>query len=175
MLRPLLFVLLTAVAVPTLGQPLSAPTAPAWIGRSDIYSHALLDVQLKHSPETASRQGLAMFDPLISDPSLADELAERHEFETVLQRIRAAQATETDRFVLQDLTILLKAFDLRFREEDFSLAHEVPFDNASEAVFQGLRVLLDDQVNPTRRPAALVRLRKYAGLEPGTIPFTQRL
>ena len=59
------------------------------------------------------------------------------------------------------------AFDLRFRQEDFSLQHEVPFYNASRQVFQGLRGLLDDQVAPERRPAALVRLRKYAGMEPG--------
>jgi Bacterial protein of unknown function (DUF885) len=175
MLRPLLFVLLTAAALPALGQTRSAPTAPTWIGRSDSYTRSLLDVQFAHSPEAASRQGLSKFDALISDPSLADELAERHEFETALRRIRAAQSTETDRSVLQDLTILLKAFDLRFRQQDFSLNHEVPFDNASEDVFQGLRVLLDNQVDPTRRPAAMARLRKYAGIEPGTIPFTQRL
>jgi uncharacterized protein (DUF885 family) len=35
--------------------------------------------------------------------------------------------------------------------------------------------LLDDQVAPERRPAAVVRLRKYAGLEPGYTPFTDRL
>jgi uncharacterized protein (DUF885 family) len=174
MLRPALSVLLVAAALPTFGQSSSA-SRPAWIARSDAYTHVLLDVQLAHSPEEASEEGLSKFDPLISDPSLADELAERHEFETALQRIRAVQATETDRFVRQDLAILLKAFDLRFRQQDYSLAHEVPFDNASEAVFEGMRVLLDDQVNPTRRPAALERLRKYAGLAPGTTPFTQRL
>lgn len=169
----LLFVLL---ASPSLAAPGQTPApAPAWIGRSDTYTRSLLDVELAHSPEDASREGLAQFDRLISDPSLTDALAERHEFETVLQRIRAARATETDPLVLQDLTILLTAFDLRFREEDFSLAHEVPFVDASEAVFQGLRVLLDDQVDPTRRAAALTRLRKYAGLEPGMTPFTQRL
>ncbi len=31
--------------------------------------------------------------------------------------------------------------------------------------------MLDDQVAPQRRKAALVRLRKYAGSEPGTTPF----
>jgi Bacterial protein of unknown function (DUF885) len=175
MLRPLLFLSLASVALPALGQTPSPAAVPTWVGRSDTYTHALLDVQLAHSPESASREGLAKFDPLISDPSLADELAQRHELEAALQRIRAAQATETDRFVRQDLTILLKAFDLHFREQDYYLAHRVPFDNASGAVFEGLHVLLDDQVDPTRRPAALERLRQYAGLAPGTTAFTQRL
>jgi hypothetical protein len=175
MLRVLPFLMLAAGSLAALAQAAPSPAAPAWIVRSDAFTHDLLDVELAHSPEDASREGLSKFDALISDPSLADELTERHEYEAVLQRVRAAQVTETDPLVRQDLTILLKAFDLRFREQDFSLAHEVPFDDASEAVFQGLRVLLDDQVDPTRRPAALMRLRKYAGIEPGTTPFTQRL
>jgi uncharacterized protein (DUF885 family) len=59
--------------------------------------------------------------------------------------------------------------------QDFQVAHEVPFLNAGALIFQGLRGLLDDQVDPKRRPAALVRLRKYAGVEPGYKPFTDRL
>ena len=55
------------------------------------------------------------------------------------------------------------------------MLHEVPFINASAVVFEGLRGLLDDQVAPKRRAAALVRLRKYAGVEPGTRPFTELL
>ena len=65
--------------------------------------------------------------------------------------------------------------DLRFRTEDFALDHEVPFFNASAQLFQGLRVLLDDQVAAERRPAALVRLRKYVGVEPGYPPFAELL
>jgi len=37
------------------------------------------------------------------------------------------------------------------------------------------RVLLDDQVAAERRPASLVRLRKYAGLEPGYTPLADGL
>ncbi len=51
----------------------------------------------------------------------------------------------------------------------------VQFLDASQAVFSGLRTLLDDQVAADRRPAAVVRLRKYAGVEPGFKPFTDVL
>ncbi len=51
----------------------------------------------------------------------------------------------------------------------------MPFINASAGIFQGLRGLLDDQVAAERRPAALIRLRKYAGMEPGYQPFTELL
>lgn len=110
----------------------------AWITKSNSYTQMLLDVQLKHAPERGSRQGLAQFDTLIRDPRLADEMAERSELEAVLARLKAAQATEKDKNVLQDLAILQKAFDLQFRQQDFALQHEVPFFNASAVVFGGL-------------------------------------
>jgi uncharacterized protein (DUF885 family) len=147
----------------------------SWIERSNSYTNMLLDVQLEHSPEEGSREGVAKFDDRISNPTLADQLAERHEFEAVLTRLDAARTKETDKKVQEDLDILRKAFDLQFRQEDFGLQHEVPFHNASERVFQGLRGLLDDQVSPQRRRAALMRLRKYSGVEPGYAPFTELL
>jgi uncharacterized protein (DUF885 family) len=61
------------------------------------------------------------------------------------------------------------------KQYDFSEAHEVPYLNASAYVFGGLQGLLDDQTAPERRRAALVRLRKYAGLEPGYKPITEIL
>jgi hypothetical protein len=147
----------------------------SWIERSNVYTRMLLDVHLEHSPEEGSHQGLAKFDDRISNPTLGDQLAERRELEAVLAKIAAARTTENNNHVQEDLEILRKAFDLQFREEDFELQREVPFNNASEAVFEGLRVLLDDQTAADRRPAAVVRLRKYAGTEAGYKPFTELL
>jgi hypothetical protein len=146
-----------------------------WIERSNVYTNMLFDVQLEHSPEDGSQQGLAIFDTRISDPSLADELKERRELEAVSAKLNTALSTETDKRVLEDLEILRKALDLQFRRDDFGRQHEVPFINASEIIFQGLRGLLDSQVAADRRPAAMVRLRKYAGAEPGYKPFTELL
>jgi len=42
-------------------------------------------------------------------------------------------------------------------------------------VFSGLRILLDEQTPAERRPAAVVRIRKYAGLEAGYKPLTDIL
>src|SRR5579871_4718991 len=147
----------------------------AWIEKSNSYTQQLLDVDMQHSPESGSRQGLVKFDKLISNPTLADDLAKRAELKAVLAKLKAQEAVEKDKNVLEDLEILRKAFDLQFRQEDFSLEHEVPFINASQAVFGGLRGLLDDQVAAERRPDAVVRLRKYAGVEPGYKPFTDLL
>jgi uncharacterized protein (DUF885 family) len=147
----------------------------SWIKQSNEYTNMLLSVQLEHSPEQGSTQGVAKFDDRITNPSRADEIAQRHELEAALAKIKAAQSGVTDKNVKEDITILQKAFNLQFRMQDFQLAREVPFYNASALVFQGLRGLLDDQVPQQRRAAALVRLRKYAGVEPGYKPFTDRL
>ncbi len=148
---------------------------PGWIEKSDAYTNGLLAVRFAHAPEEGSAQGLSKFDDRISNPTLDDEIAQRHELEAVLAKVATAESKETDRKIREDLAILRKAFDLQFRQEDFARQHEVPFMNASKDIFQGLRTLLDDQVGPDRRSAAVARLRKYTGMEPGFKPYTEVL
>lgn len=177
MRRPTIALLwITLCSLPS-AQGAASPEQPdkSWIERSNAYTSKLLDVELEHRPERGSREGLAKFDTRISVPTLADEMARRHELEKVLVEIDAARSGESDQRVREDLEILHKALDLQFRQEDYRLQHEVPFDDASAEVFQGLRVLLDDQVAPERRQAAVTRLRKYAGLEGGYQPITEVL
>ena len=157
----------------------SSPVIPApaldraWIVRSDSYTQLLLEVQNRHSPESASFEGLSRFDKEISILTREDEDLARRETEAALAKIKAAAKTEKDPRVEQDLQILMQATDLQFRSEDYARAHQVPFINASELVFSGLQGLLDDQTAPERRPAAVIRLKKYAGLEPGFTPATE--
>ncbi len=155
--------------------PTNVPATLAWVAKSDSYTKQILDIQLKHGPEGASFQGLAEFDPLISNPTLADQKAQRRELEAVLVNLKAAEATEKDKNVAEDLVILRKALDLNFRDEDYDEQHDVDFLNASQTVFWGIRSLLDDQVAAGRRLAALIRLRKYAGTEPGYVPYSDLL
>jgi hypothetical protein len=155
-----------------------APVAnpdPDWIARSNGYTELLLDVTKKHSPETASAEGLAPYDEQISQPTRQDEDAAIAETKQVQTKLTRALETEPDKRVRQDLSILLHSISLSLRSYAFNDSREVPYENASEDVFQGLRRLLDDQVAPERRPAALVRLRKYAGVEPGYKPLTEIL
>src|SRR5450432_158042 len=155
--------------------PAPAPPRRAWVEQSNAYTNQLLDVQFEHTPEDGSHEGLARFDERISKPTLVDQLAERKQLKEILAKIQAARGGISDPRVLQDLDILHTAFDLKFRKQDYSIQHEVRFLNASALTFAGLHVLLDDQVAAERRPAALVRLRKYAGVEPGYKPFTELL
>jgi len=148
---------------------------PAWIATSNSYTNQLLSVQIKHHPELGSNQGLSEYDTQIAQPTLADEDQERAETQAVLTKLKNAVSQEKQKEVAQDLQIVIRKIELQFREDDFQRAHEVPFLNASGAVFGGLRILLDEQTPNERRAAAVARIRKYAGLEPGYQPLTEIL
>ena len=146
-----------------------------WIATSNGYTNLLIDISLKHHPEFGSQQGLSQYDDKISQPTLADEDAERAETEAALTKLKAAAAEKQQKEVAQDLDIMIRRVQLNFRLEDYRRAHEVPFYNASQYVFGGIRILLDEQTPAERHPAAVVRVREYAGLEPGYTAITEIL
>jgi len=142
------------------------PAEHNWIAASNEYTKMLVNIEMKHEPEVGSRQGLAEYDELISQPSLADEDQARKETEEVLAELKAALPRQKQKEVAQDLEIMVRKVELQFRIDDYQRAHEVPFINASQQVFLGVRILLDEQTPAERRPAAVVRIRRYAGLDP---------
>jgi len=165
-----------SLAAVLLSLPGSAqPPAADWIAASNKYTNLLLAVEMKHTPELGSNQGLSQFDTEVSQPTLADEDQERREAEAVLSTLKSALGQQKQKEVAQDLQIVIRKVDLQFREQDFARAHKVDFMNASKMVFSGLRVLLDEQTPAERRPAAVVRIRKYAGLDAGYKPLTEIL
>jgi hypothetical protein len=147
----------------------------SWIAQSNQYTSLLIDINNKHQPEGASRQGLAQYDALIGQPTKQDNDEQIAETKAVLAKLHAALLTEKNKDVVEDLKILIHSNELGLKQYDFSEAHEVSYFNASAYVFGGLQGLLDDQVTSERRKAAVVRLRKYAGLEPGYKPITEIL
>src|SRR5581483_6671811 len=116
-----------------------------WIAASNGYAQQLVEVDLKHSPESGSYEGLAQFDTRISQPTLADEDARRAEIAAVLTKLKAALGAHPSPKLQQDLEIMIHRVELDSRREDYERAHEVPFYNPSERVFSGIRILLDDQ------------------------------
>ena len=146
-----------------------------WISTSNDFTNMLVRVELKHNPENGSRQGLAEYDELVSQPTLADEDQERKEREEVLAKYKAALPQQKQKEVAQDLEIIIRRVELNFRVQDYKRAHYVPFANASSMVFGGVRMLLDEQTPAARRPAAVTRLRRYAGLDPAYKPLTEIL
>lgn len=174
------FLLLLASLTPVCAQNSPAPgnsassgaTADrAWIAQSNKYANWLVDVDKKHSPEEASAQGLAQYDELISQPTSEDEDASFRETQAVVEKLQQQLTVEKNKYVKQDLEILLHSADLTFRGKAYTDAHIVPYLNPSGLVFRGVQNLLDAQTAAERRPAAVARLKKYAGEVPGYPPI----
>jgi uncharacterized protein (DUF885 family) len=155
--------------------PAPAAAAPKeWVGRSNANAKILLDVVARLSPESAGRMGIDGLDEAVSDYSDGYEdraIAANREAARALQ---AALSTADDARVRQDLQIMIEAAGDNARGVELSRTLTVPFFNVGSTVFNGVRALLDDQIAPARRPAAVVRLRKYIGDLPGTTPLAKR-
>lgn len=173
MIRQSIFVWGIFLTTCALGE--TQPSDSSWIAASNQYTKMLLNVEFKHHPEAGSREGLSEYDDKIAQPSWADVDQQRHEAAAVLEELKAARGKEQRKQVEEDLEIITRKVELQFKEQDFVRAHEVPFLNASRAVFEGIQFLLDEQTPAERRLAAVERIRKYAGLEPDYKPITEIL
>ena len=149
-------------------------SSPSWIEKSNQNAQLLLTVGARYAPEGAGSLGITGLDDKISIP--APDLSERsrRDTEEALKTLRSRLASEQDPLVKQDLEILIQAGE---RGNRSSLANEkylLPYQNVSRTIFFGVQSLLDDQIAPERRQAAVVRLRRYTGLEAGYTPITVR-
>lgn len=164
--------LATLFALPALAATAADPSK-AWIVKSDQNTQLLIDVLARQSPEGAGQMGVDGLDEQILDlkPGFIERGIADVEKTVVILKQRLAE--EKDPNVRQDLEILIDAAEQNVEGTRISDKYQIPFFDINQAVFQGLRALLDDQVEPNRRPAALVRLKKYAGLAPGTTPITR--
>jgi hypothetical protein len=75
--------------------------------------------------------------------------------------------------VRQDIEILIDSARDNITGNDLNYRLQVPYFDAVQVVFFGIRGLLDDQVAPERRAAALTRLKRYAGVEAGYTPVLE--
>ena len=109
-----------SLATALLYLPVYAQEAPAdWIAASNQYTNQLLAVEMKHTPELGSNEGLSQFDTEVSQPTLADEDQERRETEAVVATFKSAVAQQKQKEVAQDLQIMIRTVELQFREVGF--------------------------------------------------------
>ena len=156
-------------AAATTAAPAKAP-AP-WIAKSDANARLVLESFARFNPEGVGRIGLEGYDEQIVDlkPGVFERAQKARD--EVVTGLEARQASESDPAVRQDLDILIRSVKDSREGAALNRKHEVLYLDLPQTVFQGLRTLLDDQVSPSRREKALVRLRLYAGVEPGTTPI----
>ena len=151
------------------------PARPAWISRSDENARLLLDVRAQFEPEQAAHVGLTGLDEKVTDLAPGHRERLREALQKARAELQARASRETDPLVAQDLAILVRSADLDLRGSELTERLQVPSGYAARVIFSGVHGLLDPQIEASRRPAALVRLRRYTGLEPGTTPLTVRM
>lgn len=162
-----------ALALLPLLASASSVSAETWVERSDRNAEVLLQVIAKSSPEGAGQLGVPGLDEEISDLKPGFDERDRKALEAAAATLRQRLAAEKDPAVRQDLEILIAAAETNVKGSRLLEKYDLPYIDAASSIFGGLRTLLDDRVEASRRPAALVRLRKYTGLEPGYTPFTR--
>jgi hypothetical protein len=111
-------------------------------------------------------------DDKVVDLTPKSDVRRTQEMMQAVKSLRARLDGETDPLVRQDLEILIQAAEQNVHEFELNEKYYIPYRDVMQTIFGGIQVLLDDQVAPARRPAALTRLRRYTGLEAGYTPLT---
>lgn len=152
---------------------IEAAPKPAWVTESDKISTRLLQRQAEFSPESGSAVGLEGYDDRIIDLKANLYERQRDSLESTLKMLRQELANQNDPLVKQDIQILIDDTQDTLEGLHLSRKYRIPYFSATQIVFNGLRTLLDDQIAPERRKAAVVRLKKYTGIEPGSTPLVE--
>ncbi|HEX3549675.1 MAG TPA: DUF885 domain-containing protein [Candidatus Elarobacter sp.] len=144
----------------------------AWIARSDELAAPVVELYALAAPESASSLGLTQADARTADyrPGWRDRVREAGFRAT--ETLRAAESSEPDPRVREDIGILLRAVDETVLGLDVADRHLLELIDVPRTVFAGVRVLLDEQNPPQRKRLAVERLRRYAGLD-GATPLAE--
>ena len=144
-----------------------------WVEKSNVYANLILEEIAKFNPEGAGGLGVDGLDEEILD--LAPGIQERgtESTEILLATLKESLETETDRKVRQDLGIMIKVLEDNIYSSNLDFDTMLPYFNISQAIFGGVRALIDPQIPRERYPAAVIRMEKYAGLVDGHTPLVQ--
>ena len=150
-------------------------TPPAWVAKSNQNAQLLLDIDARYAPESAGSSGATGLDERVS--VISQDMPERIRADqrAAIKELKSRLGSEQDPLVSQDLQILIDSADRDVRQSEIRERHVLPYFNVAGLVYAGISGLLQDQIVEARRPAALVRLRKYAGLEAGSTPITLQM
>jgi len=144
---------------------------PDWIERSNRIATEMMDEQARFFPESASYQGREEFDSGVAD--IGPKIYERSmaQQERRLVHLRALLAREKDAKVREDIEILIDATNRLLTTQKLNRQYLIRFFGPADIANFGLASLLDPRNKPERQARALVRLKRYAGLEPGYTPI----
>jgi hypothetical protein len=161
-------VLIVLLAVPALAAPV-----PDWVKESDALAQPMLRIRAEFNPEGAGRLGVEGVDDKVIDLGPRFSERRREANERAIKDLEAKLPATKDSRVRQDIQILI---DAASRQNEASKLEDellLPFFMPARTAFGGIFALLDPRIPKERQAAALVRLRRYAGLEPGSTPLTE--
>lgn len=169
-MRSVSFAILLAVSA--FPQTPPASTEKSWVAKSNQNAQLLIDVDTKYNPEDAGARGVAGQDERVSTAAPGQPARERADYEKVREEFQRRLAKEPNPLVKQDLEILITAAERNIREWEANEKSFLPYEDIPGGIYFGVKSLLDEQIAAGRRPAALVRLKKYTGMTPGFTPLT---
>ena len=144
-----------------------------WVEKSNTHAQIVLEAVAKFNPESAAAIGVDGLDEEIRDLKPERYQRELAESEHILAELKRRLEDETDTRVRQDLGILIRVAQDSIRSEKLNRENMLPYFNLSQDIFRGIRALIDVQIPRERYPAAIVRIKRYAGLEDGFTPLTE--
>ena len=162
-----LFVVLTMLIVA------NAHAGSDWIGQSNAQTLRVMEMNARYHPERVSSFGLESYDGSIMD--LGPKLFERRQQENrrMVGQLRQEHEKTAEPRVKQDLSILIKRLEDNLLAKQLDHQLLLPYYNLSERLYSGFQSLLDERVDARRYPAALSRLKRYTGQEPGYTPIVE--
>jgi hypothetical protein len=149
-----------------------AQAPPAWAEKSNQNAQLLIAIMAKYSPESAAEEGVPGLDEQISSSPADEPERFRKDLAAARDELQKRLGAEKDALVRQDLEILIAQADRDIRRSEANERNLLPYDDVAGTIFFGMKSLLDDQISAERRPASVVRLRKYTGLASGYEPLT---
>jgi hypothetical protein len=147
---------------------------PAWVQKSNQNAQLLIAVMARYSPESAAAEGVEGLDEQVSSSKVDEPERFRQDLRSARDELDKRLVAEKDPLVKQDLEILIAQANRDIRSSEATERNLLPYDDVAGTIFFGIKSLLDDQITADRRPASVVRLRKYTGLESGFEPLTDQ-
>ncbi|MEL7185837.1 MAG: DUF885 domain-containing protein [Pseudomonadota bacterium] len=152
----------------------AATQASDWVEQSDAHAQLVLELFAELSPEGAGSLGVDGLDEEISDLGPGSFQEAQAKSRALLKELKKREAAATDRKVRQDLGILVQVIEDAIFSGDLNYERMLPYYNLNQTIFFGVRGILDPQNDRSRYPAAIERIRKYAGLTEGYEPLTEQ-
>jgi uncharacterized protein (DUF885 family) len=139
-----------------------------WVERSNQHAQVMIELRGAFQPEFTSFFGVSDYDEQVFDLGPGIGARYRAALAEAKAELQRRLGVERDPNVRQDLEIMIAAADLEIEGSELSEKYELTWFPLMRALFFGHQALLQPQVDEQRRPAALVRLRRYTGLAEGS-------